>query len=97
MTAIQTQPRIEKITVELIHDENPDTSTIGEYTDETVSWAIVRHGEHASQYIANLPDDAELPERGREYRYFLPYAGGEEPGSIFGVSNPTVTTSTLPK
>jgi len=69
------------IEVQKIVDESPYFSTIGEYTDKADDWAIVREGEHAGEYIANLPEDAELPERGREYRFFKPYAGGEPEGT----------------
>lgn len=73
--------RVDSVAVEWIPDESPDLSWLGKYTDEADDWNIVRVGEHAGEYVADLPEDADLPERGREYRYFIPYAGGEKPGS----------------
>ena len=59
-------------------DDSPDTSFLGEYTDRASPWAIVRD---AGEYLANLGDDYELPRRGREFRFFVPYAGGEKAGT----------------
>lgn len=70
--------RIESIRIVAIVDDAPDTSYLGEYTDQQSNWAIDRQ---SGEFIADLPEDHELPERGRDYRYFAPYAGGEKPGS----------------
>jgi hypothetical protein len=73
-----TQPKIESIKIIIKGDESPDTSYLGEYTDEIADWAIERS---SGEYVAELPDDFEIPPRGREYRFFVPYAGGEEAGT----------------
>lgn len=70
--------RIEDVKIRLEYDENPDTSWLGEYTDEMSDWAISRKYD---AYVIDLPSDTEIPERGRSCRFFLPYAGGEEPGT----------------
>lgn len=73
------KPTLTSLKVYQYYDQDPDTSWIGQYTDDvTKDWAILRA---TGQYIKDLPDDFEMPERGREYRAFLPYAGGEKPGS----------------
>lgn len=65
-------------------DQSPDTSWIGKYTDDLKPGVIVRkHGE----FYEKLGEDAEIPERGREYRCFLPYAGGEKVGTADYYSN----------
>lgn len=73
--------KVWNITIKQTVDESPDLSTLGQFTDTADEWAIVREGEHAGEYVANLPDEAELPQRGREYRFFKPYAGGEKEGT----------------
>ncbi len=75
--------RILRVWINRTPDDSPDTLFLGEYTDTLQDWAIVREGEFAGQYIANLPEDAfeEIPDKGREFRFFVPYAGGEEPGT----------------
>lgn len=70
--------RIAKITVRTMLDECPDTSWLGEYTDDLEPGIIVRV---AREYCERLPEDYELPPRGREFRGFRPYAGGEQPGT----------------
>ena len=70
--------KIEGIKVKMIHDEAPDTSTLGEYTDDLENGVIVRSME---EFYEKLPDETEIPSRGREYRFFKPYAGGEESGT----------------
>jgi hypothetical protein len=74
----RNRPRVRKITIKREFDEDPDTSHLGEYTDELAEWNIVC-SERA--YVRNLPEDFECPPKGREYRAFKPYAGGEKPGS----------------
>ncbi len=72
--------RILGITVQHLCDESPDTSTIGEYTDEYQD----HHFDRARGKMLKTLErekDYEIPNRGREYRFFIPYAGGEEPGT----------------
>lgn len=72
--------RILGIRVEHLCDESPDTSTIGEYTDEYQP----HHFDRARGKMLKTLErekDYEIPNKGREYRFFIPYAGGEEPGS----------------
>jgi hypothetical protein len=77
--AVKTgKPSIEKVTVKRVVDESPDLSCIGEYSDNATDWSIERE---SGEYVADLPEDHETPTRGREYRYFTPYAGGETPGT----------------
>lgn len=66
--------------IKLHHEQDlsPYTDDIGEYVDEPEPWAILRQ---ESEYVANLPESFEMPSRGREYRFFKPYAGGAEPGT----------------
>src|ERR1051326_6480724 len=61
--------RIEKITIEHIDDNNSPTSWMGEYSDTPKDYSIIVYGDHAGEFVADVPDD-ELPERCREYRYF---------------------------
>lgn len=70
--------KIESIKVVVKIDESPDTSFLGEYTDWQEDWAISRAHD---EYVANLADDTDMPESCREYRFFIPYAGGEAPGT----------------
>ena len=78
MNATKAKARIESVKVVRESDDSPDTSYLGEYTDRAELWAIERE---SGEYVANLPEDHEPPARGRDYRYFLPYAGGEEQGT----------------
>lgn len=75
---VSTQPKIESIRVIHRLDESPDTSHIGEYTDKQSEWAILRS---KGEYVANLPEDFEMPRRGREYLFFVPCGGYEKPGT----------------
>lgn len=70
--------RIESLQIERLVDDSPDTSFIGEYTDDLEPGVIVRA---LDEFYEKLPDDTELPERGREYRAFRPYSGGEKIGT----------------
>ena len=69
---------LDTVRVVAIVDTDPDMSWLGEYTDTPSPWAIVRA---EGEYLADLGEDYDLPARGREYRFFVPYAGGETPGS----------------
>lgn len=88
---------IRKIRVTIEPDECLDYSYIGEYTDTYDEWHIdCASGEYThdleaqarAEWIAENPDEDpddadgwEQPSRGRELRYFAPYAGGETPGT----------------
>lgn len=84
---------IESIRIKHEVDESPDTSFLGEYTDDLGPGVIVRELE---EFYEKLPAPMErdvdgrfyrkgepenLPSRGREYRGFVPYAGGEKAGT----------------
>lgn len=66
------------VQAKIVLNEDPDLSFIGEYTDKQEPGVIVRQN---GEFIEDWPEDDPLPERGREYRFFKPYAGGEQPGS----------------
>jgi hypothetical protein len=81
MAKTLAQPTIASVKIKRIIDESPDTSFIGEYTDDCNPWAIDRaQGEYVA--ILEASDDGyEMPRASREYRYFVPYAGGEKQGT----------------
>jgi hypothetical protein len=64
-------------------DENPDTSYLGEYTDKLEDGVIVREGDKPGEFYEDLTEEEieNIPRRGREFRGFKPYAGGEKVGS----------------
>lgn len=72
--------KISKITVKHILDEFPDTSFIGEYTDNLEDGVIVREFD---KFYEDLTEEEleNIPSRGREFRCFKPYSGGENPGT----------------
>jgi hypothetical protein len=70
--------KIDKVVIRIMPDENPDTSRIGEYTDNFRNGVIVRR---AGEFFEKLPEDYEFPGKGREFRCFKPCAGGEEVGT----------------
>ena len=70
--------RVDRVSVFAEIDTDAETSWIGEYADDGCDWAICRC---CGEYLAEVDDDHEVPQRGREYRFFVPYAGGEEPGT----------------
>mgnify|MGYP001563591920 CR=1 FL=1 len=85
--------KIDKIIIKHMIDTNPDTSFLGEYTDTLQPGVIVRDlGEFYEKLPAPMERDIDgkfigkgepdnLPSRGREYRGFIPYAGGEKQGT----------------
>lgn len=122
--------KIESVRIEKVIDDSPDTSTLGEYTDNKTDWSICRHcgeyiaiaeqpnqrAEEIEEEIIDLENQGlynetiddlqaekeneefekqidelrkeqsalnlhDCPHSSREYNYFLPYAGGEEPGT----------------
>ena len=84
--------KILDVTVKHTVDSDPDTSWIGKYTDDLRPGVIVRQ---ESEFYEKLPAEMErdtdgrflckgspdVPDRGREYRGFIPYAGGEKVGT----------------
>lgn len=74
----QKKIKILSIRIGKVPDESPDTSCIGEYTDKQENWVICRC---CGEYLMCLPEDHIMPERGREFRFFKPYAGGEKEGT----------------
>lgn len=73
-----TRPTIHEVRILKILDPCPDLSFIGEFTDQESAGVIVcQHGK----LLEDLDEDETIPERGREFRFFKPYAGGEQPGS----------------
>lgn len=66
--------------VSIVHhtDESPETDFLGKYSDSYDDWALCRC---CGEYLAQVSEDHETPDRGREYRFFLPYAGGEKQGT----------------
>ena len=91
-TPERSKPRILKVWIEKRHDEDPDLSFLGEWTDDLKPGVIVRA---LGEFYERLPvpterdvdgkfrrgDGPEVPARGREYRGFIPYAGGEKQGT----------------
>jgi hypothetical protein len=59
-------------------DGNPITDDMGEYTDTPTEWAIIRK---TGMYVHDMTEEDSLPQRSREYRFFVPYAGGEVQGT----------------
>lgn len=53
-------------------DSPPDFSYLGKYSDDIQPYAIIRVGEHAGKFASDLPEDYEIPSRGREFRFFIP-------------------------
>jgi len=78
----ETLPKItcETITKKVIGDYDTDLSCIGEYTDDLEAGVVVRDFD---KYFDDLTEEEldNLPSRGREFRAFRPYAGGEKIGS----------------
>jgi hypothetical protein len=77
----QQANRIDSIRVVHETDVNADTSFIGEYTDNSSAWAIDRE---SGEYVADLEkadENWEPRRRNGEYRFFVPYGGGEKPGT----------------
>lgn len=85
--------QIVKIKIKQIPDDNPDYSSLGSYTDDLEPGVIVRaFGEFYEKLPAPINRDSQgkftgkgipynLPSKGREYRGFIPYAGGEPRGT----------------
>jgi len=72
--------RILSVTIKHEPDVHPDTSYIGEYSDLPDPYFFDRT---EGKMLKTLERDKnyEIPEPGREYRFFKPYAGEEEPGT----------------
>ena len=71
---------IVNIKVVYLVDENPDTSFLGEYTDEYDPCYFDCEGGKMLRTLER-DKDYEIPSKGQDYRFFKPYAGGEEPGT----------------
>lgn len=67
-----------KTTIHTYGDCDADTSWMGEYSDSAKPGSIIRQ---TGEFIEDLPEDEPYPEKGREYRFFHPYAAGEKIGS----------------
>lgn len=70
------------ISIEIVSkvDESPDTSFMGEYTEDYDPF----HFDRAKGKMLKTLErdkDYEVPPKGLTYRFFKPYAGGEEPGT----------------
>jgi hypothetical protein len=92
--AIPIKRKIFEVSICHIVDTYPDTSCLGEYTDELTDGIIVRRD---NEFYEKLPREMErdndgrfigkgdfiepLPEQLREFRGFKPYAGGEKIGT----------------
>lgn len=72
------KPKLVRVWIEHVADTCHDTSCLGEYHDTVEEWSICRC---CGEYIANVGEDHEIPSRGRECRFFRPYAGGEPAGT----------------
>jgi hypothetical protein len=70
--------KVTNVKIEHRADTSPDFSFMGEYTDELKPGVIVRT---YNEFFEKLPDESAMPERGREFRAFKPYAGGEKVGT----------------
>lgn len=79
-TPTRTRPRIVSMKIERLDDESPDTSCLGEFTDDLDDDCILFN---TGEFIADLRknEDWEAPRRGRNYLCFRPYAGGEKVGT----------------
>ena len=84
--------KIESIKIKHVLDDCPDTSWLGEFTDDLEPGVIVRdYGEFYEKLPAEMERDLdgrflckgepEVPERGREYRGFIPADNGENQGT----------------
>ena len=83
---------IEKIRAKVMVDESPDTAWLGEYTDDLGPGVIIREYDEFYEKIPTEMErdvdgrflgkaEPELPSKGRNFRGFIPYAGGEKPGT----------------
>jgi hypothetical protein len=72
--------RILEVKLSVKEDVSPDTSWIGKYSDRLDEWDIVASGPGKGKFFRDISED-EYPRRGREFRGFEPYAGGEKPGT----------------
>lgn len=65
--------KIAKVVVKAMFDDSPDTSWMGEFSDSPKDHAIIRQGENSGNFVEDV-DPEDMPERGREYRFFNPPA-----------------------
>jgi hypothetical protein len=69
--------KIDYIKIVRESDDNPDTSYLGEYGDVIKPGCII---VNSGEFIEDVPED-DIPERGREYRFFYPMEIDEPIGS----------------
>lgn len=81
MEKLETKKDGFDVSIKLMNDDNPNTSYLGEYTDNLEAGVIVRGGEYPGTFFEEWPDDTDLPAKGREYRGFRPEAAGEKVGT----------------
>jgi hypothetical protein len=74
--------QIKRVWIEHRADEGADMSELGVFADTATdkSGAIIRIGEHRGQLASTVPAD-EWPDKGREYRFFIPAMTAEETGN----------------
>jgi len=72
--------KILSIKVEHHIDEFRDHSHIGEWTDEHDDYHFDRREGKMLKTLERDPNYT-VPDKGHEYRFFKPYAGGEKPGT----------------
>ena len=70
---------LEKTRVVRHPDDFEDFSTLGEYTDEMEPGYIFRGNRPV--FVEDWPEDTERPDKGREWRCFIPPDNGEEIGT----------------
>lgn len=70
--------RIAKIQIRHEIDTDPQLDYLGEFTDTPSDWAIVCQ---ENEFLKNLGKKYEIPARGNHFRFFIPQAGCEKPGS----------------
>jgi len=77
----KTRPVVSEVKIEMISEECPDTSYLGEYTDEYDTNHICCH---CGEYLGDAEgenNEHDCPTSNRDYNYFKPYAGEEKPGT----------------
>ena len=80
--------RILSVTIKHMIDESPDTSWIGEFSDDPKDFAIVNEGargEYGGEFVDQLPCECGLP--ASEHKDIPEYIG-TDPGTDYEVENP---------
>lgn len=78
---MKTKNQILSVRIETVGDDDPDLSYLGEFTNDPSPEAFIRYGEHSGKQVKDLGEDDSLPEKGREYRFFLPGMTAEQTGN----------------